>query len=92
MAVYFARTTLNNGPPPGTLADILALGARPGIEEQRVMYELQVWWEMECLRWSADGTRFEFALAPGPRSVWDPLAPPPDDFSTCRVVLLSSFD
>eukprot|EP00969_Alexandrium_andersonii_P064243 2829640-Alexandrium_andersonii.AAC.1 len=47
---------------------------------------------MQALRWSPDGTRFEFVLAPGPRSIWDPLTPPPDDFSACRVVLLSLFD
>eukprot|EP00969_Alexandrium_andersonii_P045599 2001555-Alexandrium_andersonii.AAC.1 len=79
-------------PPRGALADILALGARLGLDEQRVRYGLRVWREMEALRWSEDGTRFEFVLAPGPRSVWDPLTPPPGDFSTCRAVLLSLFD
>eukprot|EP00969_Alexandrium_andersonii_P079548 3507269-Alexandrium_andersonii.AAC.1 len=48
---------------------------------------------MECLRWTDDGTRLEFVLPPAPRSVWDPLTPPPpDELSPCRVVLLSNFD
>eukprot|EP00969_Alexandrium_andersonii_P259534 11476182-Alexandrium_andersonii.AAC.1 len=68
MAVHLARTTLEGGAPPprGTLADMSALGARHGLDEQGVRYGLRIWAEMQALRWSPDGTRFGFVLAPGP--------------------------
>eukprot|EP00969_Alexandrium_andersonii_P184587 8155025-Alexandrium_andersonii.AAC.1 len=58
MAVHLARTTLEDGAPPlrGTLADMLAPGARHGLGEQEVRSGLQVWAEMQALRWSPDGT------------------------------------
>eukprot|EP00969_Alexandrium_andersonii_P076614 3377887-Alexandrium_andersonii.AAC.1 len=69
MAAHLARTTLaRDAPPPcGTLADLIALGAHHGMEERRVMEGLQIWREMEALRWSDDGARFEFVL-PTPRT------------------------
>eukprot|EP00969_Alexandrium_andersonii_P253840 11219298-Alexandrium_andersonii.AAC.1 len=55
------------------------------------MEGLQFWRELGALQCSEDGSRFVLELST-PLSVWGPLTPPPDEFSSCKVVLLSLFD